>query len=263
MICQNCHSNVDDDLIFCTNCGVRLIQPTNTSPNQTQQPTEVFNTQTEQPTVVLPNQKEKKSNAKWIALIIGISIFTLILGFGLFTYFRPNSNQNTANKSTPKPTQSSKPKPTNQNKNANVAVNNANSNVNVNANISTNSNTNSSEEKDDKTEKIILDDQVSVDANGRTAFPFKVTQDTAKITGKVEILEGENYEGYVFIQEIYDENGVNPTFKMFSFGSEDDGKIANIEQVLVEGNYVIVFSNSDGKGVRLRAKFTQKPHQVE
>jgi flagellar basal body-associated protein FliL len=256
MICQNCHSNVDNDLIFCTSCGVRLIEPSKTLQNQTQQPTEVFTTQTEQQTVVSP----KKSNAKWIALIVGMSIFTVVLGFGIFAYFRLNSNKTVTNKSTPKPTQTAKPKPTNQNQNTNIVANNTNSNTNSNANISVNSNANSSVEKDDdKTEKTILDDTVSVDANGRMAFPFKVAQDMTEIDGKVEILEGESYEGYVFIQEIYDENGVNPTFKMFSFGSEDDGKVANIEQVLVKGNYVIVFSNSDGKGVRVRAKFTQKP----
>jgi flagellar basal body-associated protein FliL len=265
MLCQNCHSTVDDDLIFCTNCGVRLIQPSNTSANQTQRATEVFDQQTEQTTAIFQNQVEKKSNLKWILLIAAIIIVPIVLGIGIFAYISLNSTKTVANKSTPKTTPTAKPKQTNQNKSANTIVNNSNSEANSNVDVNVNSNYNSSEEIEDKpteTESVILDDTVSVDADKYVAFPFKVKEDGEMINGKVEILEGENYEGYVFIKEVFDEYKVNPSFKMFSF-EEKKGKIAIVEQYLIKGDYVLVFKNSDGKGVQVKAEFTQTPYKFE
>jgi hypothetical protein len=105
-------------------------------------------------------------------------------------------------------------------------------------------------------ETKILDEQINVDADAHIAFPFRVKEETVKIVGDVEILYGEQLEGYVFLQEVYDENGVNADAKMFSFDTN------KVEQYLVKGNYVLVFANNDGNGVSVKAKFTQIPQST-
>jgi flagellar basal body-associated protein FliL len=265
MLCQNCHSSVDDDLIFCTSCGVRLVQPSNTSANQTQRPTEVFNQQTEQTTAIFQNQVEKKSKLKWILLIAVISIVPIVLGIGIFAYISLNSTKTVANKSTTKPTPTAKPKPKNENKSDNTIVNNSNSEVDVNANVDNNSKSNSNDEEEkepDLTAKKIIDETFSVDADAHIVFPFTVSENGVYVIGEAKILDGESYDGYVFIKEIYDEYKVNPTFKMFSFESKK-GESANIKQYLIKGDYVLVFSNKDGKGVQVKAEFTQTPYKFE
>ena len=83
-------------------------------------------------------------------------------------------------------------------------------------------------------------------------------EENVKIIGEVEIVNGEQYEGYVFLQEIYDEKSVNPDYQMFGFDSYQS-KSAKIEQILPKGDYVLVFANKDGQGVSLQVKFSQTP----
>ncbi len=246
MICQKCHTNVDNDLIFCTNCGVRLGE---TFANQ--------QNQTNEATVVLPNQTKKKSNLKLILLIIGIITVPFILGLGFLVYFNLSANKTVTQKPTPKPLPTKTIKPKNQNKAVDIGVNTANSEVNTNT-TNENSETNAEDKNLPKSESVIVDDNVNVDENSHVAFPFKVTEDSVKIIGTVKILDGEQYQGYVFLQDLYDEHSVDPLYKMFSFGSDEE-KTDNIEQYLIKGDYVLVFANTDGKGVSVKAEFTQTP----
>ena len=75
MICQNCHARVDDDLIFCTNCGERLVVPT-------AQTVSLNDSIVTQNAVVKP--PKSSSNLKWLALIVALvavpaSIFGIYL----------------------------------------------------------------------------------------------------------------------------------------------------------------------------------------
>src|SRR5215204_4091631 len=83
MICQNCNARVDDDLIFCTNCGERQVVPT--------EKTVLMN---DSVVTKATNVKPPKSssNLKWIALIIAlIAIPTSIFGVYLLMNSQKNS----------------------------------------------------------------------------------------------------------------------------------------------------------------------------
>lgn len=242
MICQSCQAEVDNDLVFCTECGSRLHQT-------------ISNAQT----VVMPESvvtkvsesipPKKSSSLKWVMLAIGIVVVIAVPASLLIAYFAlSNSNKSVANKS-PNNSSSANKKPGNQNKPANVISNDQNS-ANDWSNKSQNNESNVSlKPKETK----IIDEQISIDADGNIAFPFKVREGMVKMVGETEILNGDQFEGYVFLQEVYDENGVDPDKKVFSFDSD------KAEQYLTKGNYVLVFVNSDGKGVSLKTKFTMTP----
>lgn len=247
MICRNCRKEVDDDLVFCTECGARLFETT-TQEN----PTIVMNESivTQQKSIGQP----KKSNLGWIALIIAFIALPVSLGI-IYLIINNPSSQLADNK----PTNSSTPanrKTTNQNKPANVFVNNVNAentanNSSANSNQNTNSNSNS-----DKSQEQIIDERLILYVASDAAFPFTVTADNAKIIGNVEILQGDSYEGYVFSQEMYDEHHTDPKYKVFSFG---ETKKDEIEQYLPKGNYVVAFVNKSSKDVMIQAKFSQIP----
>ena len=245
MICQNCKKEVDDDLVFCTECGSRLHETVSSAK------TVVI----PEPMVTQAEAEKPNSTLKIATIIVGIIAFFAVLGVGALLVFNPFSPKPVSQNSTPKPSRTPTPKPANQNKTANIPVNNSNTNTdwtNVNSNNSANQNT---EKELPKTKKVILDERVNVDADAHVAFPFKVTEDV-KIVGEVEILNGEQYEGFVFLQEIYDEHSVDSTYKIFSFDS-NQGKSAELEQFLPKGDYVLVFANNDGQGVSVKTKFTQ------
>src|SRR5215213_3585729 len=114
MICRNCQTEVDDDLIFCTNCGERL-----------------FQTKEEVPTVLISEPVYKKpdaakplktsSNLKWVALIVAlIAIPASIFGILLLQSQNRQSALNATQTKTPTPSPTRKAN-TNQNSNANVS----------------------------------------------------------------------------------------------------------------------------------------------
>lgn len=246
MICQNCQAEVDNDLVFCTECGSRLHQT-------------VSNAQT----VVMPESvvtkisetipQKKSSSLKWIALVVGIVVVIALPASLIIAYFAlSNPNKTVANKSANNT--SANKKSSNQNKTANVVTNQPNSANDWSNKTQNNSNENVSlKPKETK----IIDEQINVDAGGNIAFPFKVREGMVKMVGETEILNGDQFEGYVFLQEVYDENGVQPDKKVFSFDSDKS------EQYLTKGNYVLVFVNGDGKGVSLKTKFTLIPQDSD
>lgn len=248
MICRYCRRQVDNDLVFCTECGARLFEA-NTEENPTVLITESVVTQ--QKTI----EPSKKSNLKWIALIIAIIALPVSLGIA-YLIISNQSTQVADNKPTNSPTPSNR-KTTNQNKPNNVAANNANAENpanNLTSNIA-NSNENSNSDSDKNAEKII-DERLTLYAVSDAAFSFMVTAENAKIIGNVEILQGDSYEGYVFTQEMYDQHHTDPTYKMFSFG---ESKKDEVEQYLPKGNYVVAFVNKNSKDVIIQAKFSQIP----
>lgn len=239
MICQNCQAEVDNDLVFCTECGSRLHQT-------------ISNAQT----VVMPESvvtkvsetipQKKSSSLKWVALAVGIVVIIAVPASLFIAYFALNKNNSVSNKSSNN--SSINKKTSNQNKTANV-VNKQNSETDW---------SNKTQNKESNVllkpkETKIIDEQINVDANSNIAFPFKVREGMVKLDGETEILNGDQFEGFVFLQEVYDENGVNPNKKIFSFDTD------KAEQYLPKGNYVLVFVNGDGKGVSLKTRFTLTP----
>lgn len=242
MICGNCRTDVDNDLIFCTNCGVRINETWSKLTSSNSIETKVFTQQQ------LP---KGASNIKWIALIIALIALPTSLFFG-YIFLKKDSPQTAqnSNKSTninPAPTRKPANKSTNAATPTNQNINSANTETN-----SANSNLNNLE--DSKTNEIKID-RLEIAPQSHTACPFEIDSDTAKIIGKIKISDGENLLGYVYTQEAYDEHFPDPIHKMFSF--EGDKNIA-IEQTLLKGKYVFVFINETEKNVVIEGNFEIK-----
>lgn len=237
MICQNCHAQVDDDLIFCTNCGERLFS-TNA---QTVQLNDSVVTQTP---IAMPQKSSSK--LKWIALIAAlIAIPVSIFGVYLLTNKSRNLQitQNVNKAATPVQTQ--RKNNANQNSNANfpninTETNSENTNS-MNANLST---------PNSKTE--VMNERIEIAPKSHYARPFKIEADTAKLVGTVELLQGETYKGYVYLQSQYDEHFPDETYKMFIFGEE---KKSEINSTLVKEDYVLIFVNEGEKPIVIQGNF--------
>jgi flagellar basal body-associated protein FliL len=240
MICQNCRANVDDDLIFCTNCGERLVHPQNET-----QTVLINNPAATKQTINSPTPKQP-SNLKWIALIIALIAIPASI-FGVYLLMNQNRAQVTQNinkPSTPAPTPTRKAN-TNQNTNANIVNTNANiSNTNVNANTN-------AETPNPKNE--IMNERIEIAPQEHYALPFEIEKDNSTLLGNIKILEGENFKGYVYLQTQYDEHFPDETYKMSSFEAK---KSADVKQTLVAQKYVLIFVNNGDKPMVVEGKFS-------
>ena len=254
MICQNCHTEVDDDLIFCTNCGERLFESTEEEQTVLMNEPAVTKRDDSKPTVlmndsVVTNNKKlpkSSSNLKWAALIIAlIAIPASIFGLLLLKSRNQQVSQNTTKPSTPAPTPTRKAN-TNQNSNANTA--------NINAN-STKANTNIANKNKGENPKAkeIMSERIEIAPSEHYAVKFEVNDDTARISGKVTVLQGDKINGFVYLQKMYEEHFPDETYKMFSFGGS---KTAEVNQTLVEEDYVLVFVNNGEKSVVIQGGFS-------
>jgi flagellar basal body-associated protein FliL len=258
MICQNCQAKVDDDLIFCTNCGARLFEPksepqTGLINDAAARPTDA---ESPVPTVLMndpaatPIAGEKppksSSNFKWIALILAlIAIPASIFGIYLLNKSNKPPVTQTVNKSNA-PANKPTPKPAaNQNSNVNTANVNANT-----ANINKTSNTNSASPQN-KTE--IMNERIEIAPHEHYARPFDVPDETARITGKVKVLQGEKIGGFVYFQKSFDEHFPDETYKVFSLGGS---KEFEVDQTLVAEKYVLVFVNDTDQPVVIQGNFS-------
>ena len=233
MICRNCQTEVDDDLIFCTNCGERLFQ------TQEAQATVVIN----EPRATQPaNAKPPKSssNLKWVALIAALIAIPASI-FGIFLLRQSQNRQVSVNASTP--TKTVTPAPTrkaNTNQNANANASNANR-ANANANAADGS---------EKTE--VMNERIEIAAKEHYAVPFEVEKVNARLKGKVTVLEGEQVEVFVYIKTEYETYFPDPLHKVFSFETK---KTENSDQLLVEQEYVLVFVNKSDKPLVIQGNF--------
>jgi len=234
MICRNCQAEVDDDLIFCTNCGERLFEPREDTPT-------VLMTEPIYKTHAGAKPQKTSSRLKWLAFILALcaipaSIFGVYLLMNVQNHPPVSRNTNKPNTPNPTPTRRSN---TNQNANANTTnANRANTNANTN---STN-----------KTGKIeIMNERIEIAPQSDYARPFEVKQETAKFTGKMTILQGEKIDGFVYLKQTFEENFPDKTFKMFSFGNSFE-----VRQTLVKENYVLVFVNDTDKPTTILANFS-------
>ena len=238
MICQNCQSQVDNDLIFCTNCGER-ISGTNTQAKNTLMNDSVV---TQNSAEIAP---KSSSNLKWFALIIALIAIPASI-FGVYLLMNPNEKQTVQNTTKPNsPTQK-----TTQNQTTNLDSFHKNVNAdNANANQS-NANTNTPAK-----EIEIINERIEIDAKSSYAKSFTIKTETAKIIGDVEVLKGETITGYVYLQTLYDEHFPDPNFKMFSFG---EAKKSIVDATLIKENYVLVFANDSDESVIIKSKISVK-----
>jgi hypothetical protein len=257
MICQNCRAEVDDDLIFCTNCGARLFQPTNeeptviiTEPRRTQSANENAPTLvlTEQPQTPPPNAKPPKStsNLKWVALIVALVAIPASI-FGIFLLQTRNRQVavNTSRTNTPTATPTRKPSNANQNANANANANanKPNSNVNTNAPVAP--------------KKIdVMSERIEIAAKEHYAVPFEIEDSRARFKGRVTVLQGEKVEVFVYIKSEYEAYFPDPAHKVFGF---ETGKSEDTDQVLVKEEYVLVFVNKTDKPLQIQGNFDFQP----
>lgn len=244
MICQNCRATIDNDLVFCTECGARLYETMSNVPTIALNDSVV--TQVSAPPV------KKSSPFKWIALIISLIALPVSLGIAyLLMRNQPVATVTNGNKSAPT---NRKIAANTSNKNINAAVPNVNANVasntaNVSNAVSDNTNQNANTADNDSAPVVVFDDQIEIAAGEHITYPFKLDGD-AKITGKLQTVRGEPLQGYVFTQDAYDEHFPDANYKMFSF----DGKNPVIEQHLVKGDYVIVFLNETASAIVIKGK---------
>jgi len=246
MICQNCGAMVDNDLIFCTSCGVRL------SVTESQMPTVVMDKSVVTETSLPSRSPKTNSNLKWTALILALIMLPASL---IIAYVLLNNSQkispNTSKPTNSNPVISANRKSNNfSNQSTNISANNSNSIVtnaeptNQNANITANSNS-----ATEQTE--VINERIEIAPSEHIARPFKLDSD-AKIIGDTKVLEGEPVEGYVYLQTMFDEHFPDPTYKVFNF----EGKYPKVEQTLVKGDYVLVFINKNKSSMIIQAKFS-------
>ncbi len=240
MICQKCHAEVDDDLIFCTNCGERLIH------TQTEAQTVLINNPVPTQSTVNSPSPKPSSNLKWVALIVALLAIPASI-FGVYLLMKQNraqvsQNTNKPNTPTPAPTRKAN---TNQNSNANLA--NANTNIkSANANWEKDS-------ADPKEKTEVMNERIEIAPKEHYALPFELEKDNSKLVGEAKLLEGEKITGFVYLQKSYDEYFPDPTYKMFSFEGK---KTADINSTLVEGEYVLIFVNETDKPMIIQGNFS-------
>lgn len=244
MICQNCQEAVDNDLIFCTNCGERL------SGTQSEAQTVLMNDSN-----AAKNSPEKKpkssSNIKWITLIVALIAIPASL-FGVYLLMNPNNSQTVQN---PNKTNSSVQSPTRKtNSNQNTNLDSFHKNTNSNANISNanQSNVNSNRQIE---EKEIINERIEIAPKTHYAKPFEIEVENAKIIGEVEVLQGENVKGFVYLQTMYDEHFPDATYKVFDFAGATKSVV---DATLVKEKYVLVFVNDSEKSIIIKSKISIK-----
>ena len=258
MICQNCKADVDDDLIFCTNCGVRLFEtkseaptvlinePSATKPDNTRPPTVLMSDSVATRVQNVGAPPKPSSNLKWVALIIALIAIPASI-FGIFLLTRPKNQPVAANSMktatpTASPTRSNK---ANANQNSNAGAVNAGSNpANVNASPSP------TPKPNEKTE--IMNERIEIAPGEHYDLPFEIETETARLTGQVSVLQGGKIDVYVYLKSEFDEYFPDPVHKVSHF---ETGKTEAVNQTLVEQTYVMAFVNDTDKPIVIQGNF--------
>lgn len=249
MICQNCHSEVDNDLVFCTNCGARLHETVS-------QMTDILPDDSVATKVSAIPSYPQKSNLKWIALIIALIVVPSSL-FVVFLLLKPESQQVTQNVNQPKasvfgPTRKVE---NNQNTSSNVTDSNVDrANSNSEENVQTADDSTNSEKTN------LWGERIEISPNSNYAVPFKIEEKSAKIVGDIRLVQGEPIVGYVFLKEVYEEHYIDPNYKIFDFNVAKD---SSIEQTLPGGEYVLIFVNQTQKSAMIQGNIfkTTSPNE--
>lgn len=247
MICQTCRATIDNDLVFCTNCGGRLYEPAASDAATIA----IKDSVVTQSAVAAPSKKN--SPFKWIALIIAFVALPVILGIAyLLTKNQAVLNTTNVNKSAPVNRKINAATPA---KNTDLPAPNATV-ENVADNNSNVENTNRESNRNNPETTTIFDEQIEIAAGEHIAYPFKA-DGNVKVFGKIETLRGESVTGYFYIQNVYDEYFPDPTYKVSNFKE----KKPEIRQYLVAGDYVLVFLNENKSSTVIKGKLEMQPNE--
>ncbi len=242
MICQNCQAIVDNDLIFCTNCGERLSETKSESQTVLLKDSVVTKTSIEQ-------SPKPSSNLKWVALIVALLAIPASI-FGIYLLMNSNNQQVSQNTNKLNKPVASPPRKSNPTQNLNVNLSNENNNSTyTNANEIT-ANANSS---NTITKIEVMNERIEIAPKEHYTVPFEVEKANVKLIGEAKLLEGEKIAGFVYLQKSYDEYFPDPTYKMFSF---EGRKTAEIKASLVEEKYVLIFVNDTDKPMIIQGNFS-------
>ena len=240
MICNNCQKIVDDDLVFCTECGARLHETISETPTVLMKESVV--------TKVSEAPPKPKSNVIWFVLLAALIALPLSI-FGIYLLLNLQKqpvvqNVNKPKSPTPAPTKKANTNQTNANVNSNVNSDNTNLNANQ-----TNSNWNAPTPL--PAEKIIWKERIEISPDSHYAVPFEIDEECYMV-GIVTAIEGSPIEGYVYTQQLFDEHFPDMTFKGFSFGGE---KKAETKQRMLVEKYVLVFVNKSESNLIIEGEF--------
>lgn len=238
---------MDDDLIFCTNCGGRLFESAAQPANESN---EAFGAQTSSP------DAKKDGMPGWVKLAV-ILLAVPVVAASLFLLLRksdaPQTVQNTVKP--PAPARKSNSRAANQATNNSESTGNANQTTVSNSN-QTNENTDADlSDADNISEPVeIFNERIEIAPGEHIARPFKLDSN-AKLTGELQTVQGAGVQGYVYFQEQYDEHFPDATYKVFSFEGDD----SQINQTLVPQNYVLIFLNQNDSATTIKGKFSVAP----
>lgn len=238
MICQNCKKEVDNDLVFCTECGARLHETIS------QTPTVLMNDSV----VTRESAPPPKSNLKWFVLLAAfIALPISIFGVYLLLNLRKDPVVTNINKPTKTQTPSTTPKSnTNSNQNVNTNINSTNSNSNINQ-----SNSNINAATPQQLASNIWKERIEIAPGTQYAIPFEMSSE-GDIVGTVTALQGSPIEGYVYTQQQFDDHFPDSLYKSFSIEGE---KKAKVKQRLIKEKYVLVFVNKSESSLIIDGNF--------
>ena len=238
MICQNCKKEVDNDLVFCTECGARLHETISQTPTVLMSDSVITKQSVNPP----------KSNLKWFVLLAAfIALPISIFGVYLLLNLRKNPVVTNINKPTKTLTPSTSPKSnTNANQNTNSNINSSNANSNINP---SNSNINAATLQ--QLASNIWKERIEIAPGSHYAVPFEMSSE-GDIVGTVTALQGSPIEGYVYTQQQFDEHFPDVIYKTFSIEGE---KKAEVKQRLIKEKYVLVFVNRSESSLIIDGEF--------
>ncbi len=237
MICQNCKKEVDNDLVFCTECGSRLHETIS------QTPTVLMNDSVQ----TQLSKPKPKSNLKWFVLLAALFALPISI-FGIYLLLNLRKEPITTNINKPKTqTPSITPKSnTNSTPNVNTNLNLSNTNSNINQ-----SNSNFITPTAQQLASNIWKEQIEIAPGTHYAIPFEMSSE-GDIVGTVTALQGSPIEGYVYTQQQFDEHFPDVIYKTFSIEGE---KKAEVKQRLIKEKYVLVFVNKSESSLIIDGDF--------
>lgn len=232
MICKNCQASIDDDLIFCVNCGIRLVGGLDTNRGMPAQPTVPFS-------IV-----QKKRNPLILIAVISLLCVGVVATFlGIIVWLKPFSGNETRKSASSA-----------ENNDADYPKSAGNSNADSNA---FNKNQSSNEKAATDEEKTIVDETLTINKNEHKAFPYQITDNSTMLRGQAELLEGESFRGYVLLKEAYDTFLADPSYKVIGFSGKR-GEIVKINEFTSADKYVLIIENKSSQPINLKIKLFLK-----
>lgn len=226
MICPNCKAVIDNDLVFCVQCGMRLTG--NFTQPQLQTPT--------QPTVAFSNQPKRKFPWLWVSL--GSLFFVGLIASSGVLYFLLKKNAEAQKTSVPIEAKNTPYNP--------ATVSNINQNTTLPDREQTAANANSP-----KDENIIVDETITVEKKDHKAFPFQIKNDSTMLRGQAELIEGEKFKAYVLLEDAYDKFMADSTYAVNEFDGKR-GEIVKVNEFTTADKFVLVIENKEDKPIVLK-----------